>query len=342
MILLTDIPESSAALLAFMPRARADRCACAVTAPRPRALAPSELSAAEARLWTRFGGDRPVSRCEIAVSGPAAQWAYLVVIGDAPASHFDLLREMAAEPAGLPAATACVALRGRGFHGHRGRPWCTEAGNLHLSLACDPGVAAADCGLAMTALPAVATCDALRSSLPGVRGLGIKWVNDLLIDDAKVAGVLTATQALAGLLTAAIFGIGINVGRRPAVAPTLFVPRVTSLQDQPGCERFALPAVLAAVLEAAARRLAELRAHGPEPLLVAYRQASLVIGRRVRIWAEGLPDTDDATRLPPPLAEGVVLSIGADLALTLAGHTPPIDRGRLAFVDPTGKRVGDR
>ena len=339
MILLTDVPESSAALLAFMPRARGDRCACAVVAPRPAAVAQSELTATEARLWTRFGNDRPVSRCELELSGPAAHWTYLVVIGDAPTSQFDGLREMAAEPEGLPAATVCVALRGQGFHGHRGRPWSTEAGNLHLSLACDPGVAAADCGLAMTALPAVATYEALHGLLPSLPGLGIKWVNDLLIDEAKVAGVLTATQSLAGRLSAAVFGIGVNVGRSPEVAPTLFVPQVTSLQDQPGCERFVLPALLAAVLEATARRLAELPQQGPDPLLAAYRQASLVIGRRVRIWAEGLPDTNDAAELPPPLAEGEVLSIGADLTLSLAGHSVPVDRGRLAFFDPAGNAV---
>jgi hypothetical protein len=86
------------------------------------------------------------------------------------------------------------------------------------------------------------------------------------------------------------------------------------------------------VLEATARRLDQLADSGAGSLLEDYRRDSLVVGRRVKIYAEHAGAGADRATLPRPLAEGKVLAVGPDLALTMEGYDRPVSRGRLAFV----------
>jgi BirA family biotin operon repressor/biotin-[acetyl-CoA-carboxylase] ligase len=105
----------------------------------------------------------------------------------------------------------------------------------------------------------LAAIDAARSL--GVRGdLRIKWPNDVLLDGAKLAGVL----AQRGTTGAVVVGIGINVGWNPDGAARLGddVDRVV---------------LLAALLDAFDALPADADA-----LLVRYRAELATIGQRVR------------------------------------------------------------
>ncbi len=283
----------------------------------------------EQELWRELGtGDR-LWRGRAAVHGPQGFWDILLVVRDATRSQFDVLKDMSSAPGEWPANVACVAHTGRGFHGHRGRFWHTERGNLHLSTACRLDLDAATCGLAMTALPAVAVINALIAHGDWTTAPGIKWVNDILMTGRKVGGVLTATQSLGQTLTSLTLGIGLNVGQVPAgFIPDLFVPATGCLADF--AEGRAAPTVgrfLEIILGELADSLARVKAVGCEPLLSEYRKHSLVIGRRVKI-VEDLTVTD---KEPGLLAEGKVTAIGSDLSLTIEGHQGPVSRGRLVF-----------
>jgi len=298
-----------------------------------REMPSASLPGAEARLWRATGrGDR-VWREVVAAPAALAGWSHVVLVAAADHSQFDALREMATTREPWPGPVACVAAGGRGFHGHRGRDWVTEPGNLHLSVACVPDLDAASCGLSMTALPAVAACEALRD-LGSWRAVpGIKWVNDLLIAGAKVGGVLTATQATGGRLTGLVLGCGINVTRTPFVEPSAFVPVVASLPDLTAGSPPSLRACLAAFLERIAAQLAEVRAAGPGSLLAAYREHSIVVGREIGVWPEGTTPARRVADLPPPHRRGRVEAIADDLSLRLVGQSEPVLSGRLAILD---------
>jgi BirA family biotin operon repressor/biotin-[acetyl-CoA-carboxylase] ligase len=261
----------------------------------------------------------------------AAGWQALVMVDAAPASQYDaLLHAVRQQPP--PGPVAAVALTGRRFHGNRGRPWRAVRGNLHLSVAAplDLPVAAAR---GLPAVAAVAVCDALSTCAPSLRPR-IKWVNDVLLGDAKVAGVLAAVQTRGDRLVAATLGVGLNVARAPAVPPTVFVPRVTCLRDAPGGGAVRLGDALAAVLAALGVRLEQLAGDGPSAVVAAYRARCGDIGRHVAIWPEGLPDARDAGELPPPPVAGEVLALDDDLALHVHGAPAPVHGGRLAYWPP--------
>jgi hypothetical protein len=123
-----------------------------------------------------------------------------------------------------------------------------------------------------------------------------------------------------------------NVETAPTVAPTAFVPATARLAD---FAAVTLAEVARAVLASLGAWYRVLVREGPAPLLAAYRGDSVVIGRRVRIYPEGI---DDSAPLPEPIAEGVVRAILPDLSLRLEGRRVPVSRGRLAYVNP---RVGE-
>lgn len=261
-------------------------------------------------------------------------WHRRYLIDEARGSQFDALREILARlpggGAGLPGPIAALALTGRGFHGQRGRLWAAGRGNLHLCAALAPQLAGPDHALALTTLPAVVAVDAIRRANNRLAPR-IKWVNDVLLGGGKVAGVLTATQSAGGTVDAAVFGIGMNVGRTPEVEPTPFVPRATSVRTESGGEDVSLGEVARRALAGLATRVRCLRAEGPAGLIAEYLAAAQwMIGRRIRIYPEDLAATA-AEAWPAPLAAGTLVGIRSDLGLLLEGGDEPVQRGRLAF-----------
>lgn len=104
--------------------------------------------------------------------------------------------------------------------GRRGRAWMSEPGNLfctHLFAPQCPMPKAAE----MSFVTALAVFDAVDAT--GIHGLALKWPNDLLVDGAKVSGILIeSAPGPAGhrdedpLLA---IGIGINIARAPDDTP---------------------------------------------------------------------------------------------------------------------------
>jgi biotin-[acetyl-CoA-carboxylase] ligase BirA-like protein len=258
---------------------------------------------------------------------PGGFWTSWFLAVESSASQYDTLRRVIGSRQDLPGHVVCLALGGRDFHGQQDRKWQAVEGNLHLSLALRCDLAAAECGLALTMLPAVAAVDALADlgdKDRGLTGLGIKWVNDILVDGRKIGGVLTSARSQDGRIGSCVLGIGLNVGAAPEVRPTPFSPGVTCLKEHVTLPANPLLAVLELLLEAVAFRFTELADHGPEPLLTAYRSASLVLGREVEIRQD--PPAQAAGR------QGRVLAIGPDLSLTLSDGPVPVTTGRLVLL----------
>jgi BirA family biotin operon repressor/biotin-[acetyl-CoA-carboxylase] ligase len=113
----------------------------------------------------------------------------------------------------LLAAEAQSAGRGR-----RGRRWHSAAGaDLTFSLAVTSGRPARELP-ALALLAGVAATRALRCA--GVTEAALKWPNDLVVDGAKLGGILVETRS-AGKRTRAVIGIGLNCCRAPGLESRL-------------------------------------------------------------------------------------------------------------------------
>jgi len=114
----------------------------------------------------------------------------------------DELKKMAA--AGEPEGCVLIAKRQTAGRGRSGRNFYSPDGGLYMSILLRPKTRGFDATTA-TAAAAVAVAKSI-----GKRA-GIKWVNDVLIDEKKVCGILTEAVFGAGTKPEyVIVGIGIN------------------------------------------------------------------------------------------------------------------------------------
>jgi BirA family biotin operon repressor/biotin-[acetyl-CoA-carboxylase] ligase len=126
-------------------------------------------------------------------------------------------------------------------------------------------------------------------------GAAIKWPNDVLLENRKLAGILAEGRPQEGW---AVLGIGLNVAVRAADLPAELQDRAASL----GLEPAAIEPTLVELLGALQRRLAQPTAE----LLADYRARDALAGREVR-WAHGegiARGIDDSGRLLVALAGG--------------------------------------
>ncbi len=176
------------------------------------------------------------------------------------------------------AGTIVVADHQTAGRGRLDRTWETPPGSaLTFSAVVDPRLPDAHWPLLPLAV-ALATAEGVRRAT-GVE-VGLKWPNDLLVDDLKVAGILLERVEAAGA-PVAVVGIGINVAMS---ADQLPVPTATSLALA-GAE-VDRTAVFRGVVEALGAELAVL-SENPTGVLDRYRAACTTLGRAVRV---DLPD----------------------------------------------------
>ncbi len=158
---------------------------------------------------------------------------------------------------GAPEGLVAVADHQSAGRGRLGRTWESPAAtNLLCTVLLRPPVVSH----LVVAAVALAARDAARA-VAGVEA-GLKWPNDLVVGDAKLAGVLTETEA--GAVAA---GIGMNVRWAP-----------------PGAARLGDGIAPQEVLEALLEALTHWYDHTHQSEVArAYRQASVTIGRPVRV-----------------------------------------------------------
>ena len=147
-------------------------------------------------------------------------------------STSSVLREMAAK--GAPEGLVIVAEEQTAGKGRLGRSFYSPRGHgVYFSILLRPGVKAEDTTL-ITSAAAVAAARAIESVF-GVH-VGIKWVNDLMLNGKKVCGILTEATFGAGSSVAesAILGIGINISTPAAGFPGELAGVAAALTDRAG------------------------------------------------------------------------------------------------------------
>jgi biotin-[acetyl-CoA-carboxylase] ligase BirA-like protein len=252
------------------------------------------------------------------------RWQHLLMAERSARSQYDILIEQRRQGLRIPDGVLCLCGAGSGLHGLRQRPWAAEAGNIHLSVHLAPDRVVTDSGIPFMVLAAVSVVDA-ADSLSGLTArVGIKWVNDILIDNAKVSGVLAYTEGAGKSVDAAVLGIGLNVETAPTVEATPFVPRVGSLREFSSGSTVLSQGLVFEQLLAALDRNYQLLLDGRSgELLDRYRERSIAVGRQVAVYV------DDAKSPPKTIARGRVERVGDNLELFIAGCDTPVTRGRL-------------
>lgn len=161
-------------------------------------------------------------------SVPRAAGVAWLALDEVPSTNAEAMRRAVAGETGPLYIRAERQTAGRG---RSGRSWMTPAGNLALSrlglLNCAPE-AVPQLSL-VTGLAVHRACRDLLDGAAAADVLRLKWPNDLMLGDAKLAGVLVEATVVRGQRVAVI-GIGINV----ATAPEVVGRRTTALVDATG------------------------------------------------------------------------------------------------------------
>ena len=109
--------------------------------------------------------------------------------------------------AGAKHGTIVIAERQASGRGRDGRVWQSPPGGLYMSAVLRPSMPVIDVP-PMTLAIGIGLCEAVRTTgAPAV----LKWPNDLLVHDRKLAGVLVEAQSQGSRLEALIVGIGVNI-----------------------------------------------------------------------------------------------------------------------------------
>src|SRR4051812_4482346 len=174
---------------------------------------------------------------------------YRLTALDATASTND--DALSAARRGAPGRLWITARRQTAGRGRQGRSWASPEGNLYASLLlidpCDP-LLAPQLGFVAGVAPHEAVSEAAGIGAPR---LSLKWPNDLLLDRAKVAGLLLEAHHLRERRAfAVVIGFGVNVASAPegtpypaaalgAAAPGLALTSLMSALARSFADRFA-------------------------------------------------------------------------------------------------------
>jgi BirA family transcriptional regulator, biotin operon repressor / biotin---[acetyl-CoA-carboxylase] ligase len=100
--------------------------------------------------------------------------------------------------------------------GRRGREWESPVGNLYFSIVLRPDKALPEAAM-ISLLAAVSLGDALHRVLPADADIQHKWPNDILVDGAKIAGILLEASGGGALRPVEwiVLGCGVNIVSHP-------------------------------------------------------------------------------------------------------------------------------
>ena len=186
-----------------------------------------------------------------------------------------------------------VQTEGRGRHGRR---WISPEGNLYLSVVLRPGRARAEWP-SLSLVAAIALHDAI-SSFRGRDRVGLKWPNDVLLDDRKCAGLL-----LEVVDQAVILGCGVNCNAPPDDVPGW---QPGSLNQRAGDAVVSPDDLLGVLEESLPARYGDWRSGGFAGLRDDWMAASAHIGKEISLEMEG-----------GRVRTGLFEDVGADGALCL-------------------------
>jgi BirA family biotin operon repressor/biotin-[acetyl-CoA-carboxylase] ligase len=155
-----------------------------------------------------------------------------------------------------------VADRQSAGRGRQGRAWFDGAGNFMGSTVVCPGPGDPP-AQTLALLAGLALYEAVLPLLPDPHGLSLKWPNDLLLGQAKLAGILLEREG-----DFVIVGVGVNLAAAPEV-PGRAAVALSALGPAPDRDAFA-----ESLANAFDRELERWRTYGNGPLLRRWQSAA--------------------------------------------------------------------
>ena len=207
---------------------------------------------------------------------------FSVEVRESVTSTNAVMREMAA----AGAREGCVLAAGEqtAGRGRQGRSFHSPAGRgAYFSVLLRPECAAVDAAL-ITPAAAVAAAKAIRDIFSV--DVGIKWVNDLFLDNRKVCGILTeASLGMEnGLIDSAVLGIGVNITAPVNGFPEELAGTARALTDRSAGTNSERCRLIASTLDCFWDYYQRLQAR---EFLEEYRSLSVVTGRDIYVISGG-------------------------------------------------------
>lgn len=226
-----------------------------------------------------------------------------VIVEDSVTSTNDLLKNLASE--GAPEGTVIIADRQTRGKGRRGRSFESPSGTgIYLSYLLRPSAAPSDV-THVTACSAVCVHNAILDAC-GVE-TSIKWVNDLVIDNKKICGILTEMnlESESFSVDSIIVGIGINVNGPSDIFPPEVRKVAGSIESVTGthCDRARIAASLISEMDKMADRLTK----DTSSYLETYSSSCITLGKEISIVS--LPDSNEIPR------HGTAIAVNPDYTL---------------------------
>ena len=223
-------------------------------------------------------------------------------------SSLDAIHDLGAQ--GAPAGTVVLVEEQTAGRGRDGRTWHSPVGGVWLGMLLRPPVPAAGVLSLRVGLVLADVVEAVLgvrpTSLSGPRA-ALKWPNDVLVGDRKVAGILCETRWQGDTLQWLAIGIGINVANE--IAADLAGRAVALRELRPSVRRID-------VLDQLVPALLRLTAHGAQLTqfeCAAFARRDWLRGRHIRA-----PLSGRAAGIRPDGA--LLVDTGAGTTMVQGGH----------------------
>lgn len=197
-----------------------------------------------------------------------------IIYFDSVDSTMDLASKMAAEGAG-EGTVICAEEQTKG-RGRLGRVWVSPKGQgIYFSVILRPRMALSETAT-LTLVFAVAVCQAIRMAT-GLK-VFIKWPNDILFQQKKVAGILTELNAETDRINFIILGVGINVH---GVLPDSL--KEAACLERPSSTTISRVQLLQEILRQMEKTYALFQRKGFAPIANIWRNLSATLGASVKV-----------------------------------------------------------
>lgn len=199
---------------------------------------------------------------------------YYHTLGSTNAQAFQLAQNGAGE------GEVVIAESQEEGRGRLGRQWFSPPFlNLYLSVILRPNISPHQASL-ITLMAAVATADAIQK-FSGLLPL-IKWPNDILLRDQKLAGLLNEIHSEMDRIHFVILGIGVNLNVDKEMFPKEIQAIATSLKEEMG-QTISRKTFLQFLLQELEKWYSIFMKQGNTVILESWRGRAHIKGRRVKV-----------------------------------------------------------
>jgi len=181
---------------------------------------------------------------------------------------------------GVPSGQICLAEQQTAGRGRRGRKWISPYGsNIYLSIFWRFSLAPIE----LSGLSLVAGLAAVRAlNCLGVTEVGLKWPNDILWQERKLAGLLLEVIGESGGPSQVVLGLGLNTHMSNQQGENIDQPWV-DLTNIPGGEKIGRNQLAAELIHQLVNALKQFESSGLSPLLEEWQQQDLYHNKMIAL-----------------------------------------------------------